>query len=220
MSRDDDIRLPTTGSWKFLQLTALLLVLGAGAYLAHAGGLLKDTGLEGLLERAGLKGLLDPAEPDSNTPLAASVPTEPQPSVAEAAPALDLDGPAADAPGEPTRPRTRGKHRKHVASSWECSGDVPRPAIREVMRRSQPTIRKCYERQLRTDNTLQGSVNLEVRIGKQGGVDGARVHGSLQNPNVRSCLRGLAREWSFPAPKGGECAVFTAPYNFQPAAAK
>ena len=72
------------------------------------------------------------------------------------------------------------------------------------------------ERALRNDNQLQGSVQLEVRIGNDGKVSNTRIHGSLRDPEVSKCVQNLARNWVFHSPSGGSCAVFKAPYNFTP----
>ena len=40
--------------------------------------------------------------------------------------------------------------------------------------------------------------------------------GSLKDVEVYNCVQQLAKKWTFPAPTGGKCAVFDAPYNFTP----
>ncbi len=99
---------------------------------------------------------------------------------------------------------------------WECAGDVAPRDITKVLNESQSAIRSCYERELRNDNALQGDLKLQVKIGNDGAVANTRVRGSLNHKQVRECVQNIAKRWSFPAPVGGPCAVFDAPYNFMP----
>ena len=93
---------------------------------------------------------------------------------------------------------------------------MPAAEIRRVLGDSQTQVRSCYERRLRNNNMLQGTVNLQVKIGNTGRVTGTRIRGTLQDADVKNCVQALAKNWSFPAPSGGTCAVFDAPYNFTP----
>ena len=80
----------------------------------------------------------------------------------------------------------------------------------------QGAIRSCYERELRNNNLLQGDVVLQVRIGNDGKVSATRVRGNLKDNDVKNCMQNVAKGWSFPAPSGGTCAVFEAPFHFTP----
>jgi hypothetical protein len=107
--------------------------------------------------------------------------------------------------------------RKHGTSDpWACQGDVPAQEIKALLADRQVQIRSCYEKRLRVDNTLQGTLRLQVRIGNDGKVAATRAGGTLRDPEVFNCVQALAKKWSFPAPTGGNCAVFDAPYTFTP----
>jgi hypothetical protein len=99
---------------------------------------------------------------------------------------------------------------------WACQGDLPAAELRRVLGQEQSSIRSCYERQLRNNNQLQGDVRLQVRIGNDGKVVATRVTGNLRDAEVKSCMQNVAKGWSFPAPSGGACAVFEAPFHFTP----
>jgi TonB family protein len=88
--------------------------------------------------------------------------------------------------------------------------------IKKVLGEAQSSIRSCYERALRNNNQLQGSVALEVRVGGNGHVDNSRIRGNLRDAEVTKCIQNLAKNWRFPPPSGGNCAVVGAPYNFTP----
>jgi outer membrane biosynthesis protein TonB len=150
----------------------------------------------------------------------AAKPTPPPPPKVERSTALSNDTieipeeepveDAAVAAPEPTKkPRPAG-------DPWECAGDLAPAEIRRVLGQEQGAIRACYERQLRNNNMLQGDVVLQVRIGNDGKVAATRVRGNLKDNDVKSCMQKIAGGWSFPAPSGGTCAVFEAPFHFTP----
>ena len=99
---------------------------------------------------------------------------------------------------------------------WDCAGDIPAAELRGTLSEGSSAIRSCYERQLRNDNTLQGDVTLQVRVGNDGKVSGTRVAGNLRDPEVKSCMQNIAKNWKFPAPAGGTCAVFEQKFKFTP----
>lgn len=100
--------------------------------------------------------------------------------------------------------------------AWDnCGGEIDRAAASRVLAESNLQFRNCYERQLKVNNTLEGSINLQMKVGRDGRVEGVRTGGSLRNPQVLSCIRGLAQRVRFPSPNGG-CAVVAVPLNFTP----
>lgn len=114
-------------------------------------------------------------------------------------------------PEEPTTKRPRS-----TQDPWSCPGDIPVSDIKKVLGEAQSSIRACYERALRNNNQLQGSVIVQVRVGANGRVDNSRLRGNLRDAEVNKCIQNLTRSWSFPSPTGGSCAVVDAPYNFTP----
>jgi len=131
--------------------------------------------------------------------------------------AIPEDEPDAGAPA-PTPEVTPPPKKRVVASGdpWECAGDLAPKDITKVLNESQSQIRSCYERELRNNNALQGDMKLQVKIGSDGSVASTRVRGTLNDKKVRECVQNIAKRWTFPAPGGGPCAVFDAPYNFMP----
>jgi hypothetical protein len=108
------------------------------------------------------------------------------------------------------------KKRAPSTDIWNCQGSLSGNDVRSVVADGSSAIRSCYERQLRNDNQLQGSVVLQVRIGNDGKVTTTRVTGNLKDNEVKNCMQTVAKGWSFPAPAGGSCAVFDAPFKFTP----
>ncbi len=98
----------------------------------------------------------------------------------------------------------------------ECTGNLDVAAVRQVIGRQRQQVRSCYERRLKQNNILQGTVNVRLVVGNDGSVDQVAVGGSLRDNEVFGCVRRLARGWRFPRPTGGACAQINAPFNLTP----
>lgn len=179
------------GPAKYLILLLLLLGGGIAAYFL----LRKDP---------------DPPKPPV-APVNAERPTELSNDTVELPPEQPVEDAAVAAPEPEKKPQRPGN-----VDAWTCSGELAQAEIRRVLGQGQSAIRSCYERQLRNNNQLQGDVRLGVRIGNDGRVTHTRVQGNLRDQEVKSCMQNIAKSWTFPAPSGGTCAVFEAPFKFQP----
>jgi hypothetical protein len=70
--------------------------------------------------------------------------------------------------------------------------------IESMVRRRATQIRACYERRLKRDPSLAGTVSLRLRVGEAGQVTRVTVEEStLPDPLVGECLRREAAGWSF-----------------------
>ena len=56
-----------------------------------------------------------------------------------------------------------------------CEGNLEVAAVRQVVARQRPQVRACYERALKQNNILQGTVNVRLTIGSTGSVDRVNV---------------------------------------------
>ena len=76
---------------------------------------------------------------------------------------------------------------------------------------------RCYDNALASDNTLQGKVTLNIKIGSNGAMCGVSVASNeLSNAGVAQCVANSFRSAAnFPAPKGG-CVEINLPINFKP----
>lgn len=99
--------------------------------------------------------------------------------------------------------------------NWSCSGQIDPAAAQRALAQSNLQFRNCYERRLKVNQTLEGRVNVQMRVGGNGRVTAVRTGGSLRDAQVLSCVRNIAQRIQFPAPSGG-CAVVAAPFNFTP----
>lgn len=130
--------------------------------------------------------------------------------------------PAPEAPTEPTTTRAPSAPKKKSGDAppstggWDCDGAIDVAQVRAVVDANRAQVRSCYERRLKVNNVLQGSLKLQVKVGASGQVAQTTVGGSLNDKEVFACVRHLAEQWRFPAPSGGACAVVAAPFQFSP----
>ncbi len=97
----------------------------------------------------------------------------------------------------------------------ECKGTAG-ATLQSALAAKAGAARGCYERGLRQNATLQGKLVISVRVGPGGQVCSAGVaSNALGDPGVASCVVGLFRSASFPAPEGG-CVDTQVPMNFVP----
>jgi TonB family protein len=182
---------PSGGSAKYIVILLLLLGGGLGVYLATSGEEPKTTA------PPEVKSVERPTALSNET---VQIPVEEEEDASE---------PVKEEPTATKRPRASG-------DVWTCEGDLDPKDIKRVLSQNETAIRSCYERALRNNNQLQGKVELGVRIAADGKVSNTRVQGSLRDPEVSRCIQSLAKQWSFPAPRGGSCARFDQPYTFTP----
>jgi hypothetical protein len=101
--------------------------------------------------------------------------------------------------------------------SWDsCTGEIAAAAARQVIQEHNGQIRNCYERQLKQNPSLEGTMTLSLRVGADGRVSGTQVGGTLRDRDVFACVRGVSSQMRFPAPGGRDCALVQVPFNFSP----
>ncbi len=112
---------------------------------------------------------------------------------------------AAQEEDEPSRPTPR-----------KTTGSLEPKQLREVFGQHNSAMQSCYERELKKDSNLEGTVELSLTIATNGSVRRTRVTGGdLRNDQVHECLKENARQWTFPEPEGGAAKV-RKPYSFAP----
>jgi len=101
-------------------------------------------------------------------------------------------------------------------ADWDCRGNLPTAALTAVIK-GQPSkqVQTCYERRLKDNNLLQGSMKVLLTIGSSGSVKAVSVGGSLNDPQVYACVKRVAKTWKFPKPEGG-CVRIEAPFQMTP----
>lgn len=135
----------------------------------------------------------------------------------EVEPEPDPEAPAEPATAAtPSTPKKRSGDGTPATGSWDCAGEIDVAQVRAVIDANRPQVRSCYERRLKVNNLLQGTLKLQVKVGASGQVAQTSIGGTLSDKEVSACVKQLASQWRFPAPSGGACAVVAAPFQFSP----
>ena len=144
--------------------------------------------------------------------------TEPM-EVGPEPPKREQFAPEIEIPGQdagPSPARTAKRRSRSPSRENECFGTLEATQIRSVIN-GQPRrqVRACYERRLKDDNLLQGSMAVLLTIDETGAVSAVSVKGSLRDRQVYDCVKRVARTWKFPTPKGG-CVRTEVPFQMTP----
>ncbi len=121
---------------------------------------------------------------------------------------------------EDVRPQQEEKNkkvqRKGINFAALPQGTIDPSVVQQFIRSHSREVQQCYERALRNNNTLQGSLVIEATIHPTGKVVRARVSkDSIYDPAVKRCVITTIKRWKFPQPKGGYVTI-AVPFNFTP----
>jgi TonB family protein len=104
------------------------------------------------------------------------------------------------------------------AGKMKVLGSLDRDIIKRVIRSHLSEIKYCYERELRKDPKLRGSVDVRFTIGPTGSVSASMTpRNTTGSEALESCLAKAVKRWKFPKPTGGGIVVVTYPFVFKPA---
>ncbi|MEO0321869.1 MAG: AgmX/PglI C-terminal domain-containing protein [Myxococcota bacterium] len=192
--------LPSSGGGIKYALLGLLLIAGScGIYLLSG-----DDEEEGPTEPVA-------ALPDLGPPPARSTGYEPT---------IELPDELPEEPEEPEEPapvamQASSPMMSTTRAARPCTGSLDTRRLASVIARYRPQVRSCYERGLKANNLLQGTLNVRLKVQPNGTVSNVRVGGSLRDNDVFGCVRRVANNWRFPNPEGG-CAELSQPFNLTP----
>ena len=94
-------------------------------------------------------------------------------------------------------------------------GDLDKAIIKRYIKRHVEKIAYCYEKQLLARPGIAGSIAVQFLIAPNGSVQSA--NGSGFDGEVASCVAGVVKSISFPAPKSGGAVQVNYPFNFHAA---
>jgi hypothetical protein len=95
-------------------------------------------------------------------------------------------------------------------------GKIDVAGVKRVLRRHFSELQSCYERALKADPALGGTVTLTIRIGEGGEPTLTRARSSeLKSETTLNCMERASKRWSFPEPTGGTVLI-NKPYTFKP----
>lgn len=97
------------------------------------------------------------------------------------------------------------------------TGSLSRAEIMQVVRRSLPAVRYCYERELVKQPTLAGRILVSMVVQEDGSVREAVVeYSTINQPQLDACIVKRVSTWRFPRPRGG-LVVIKYPFDFRTA---
>lgn len=189
-------QIPTTGG-------GAPYILGAAVLLAAIGGVVFWK----------LKGGEEPPPP-APAPAASAKEQAPAPppaiidSIPPPPPVEEVEVADAAAP-KATAPATKGAD----LCAGPCNGSAS-PGLTSALSARAASSRACYERALRTNETLQGKMVVKVRVDSNGRVCSAGVaEDGVGSQEVSSCVLGNFRGVKLPPPTGG-CLDVNVPMSF------
>lgn len=94
-------------------------------------------------------------------------------------------------------------------------GKLDSGKLMSMIRRRSGQFKYCYERELKSNPTLQGKLKLRVTIALNGRVTSTEVEENTLNSQVERCITGMLKRWMFPKPEG-EAATVVIPFFFAP----
>ncbi|MCL4195743.1 MAG: TonB family protein, partial [Thermoguttaceae bacterium] len=118
-------------------------------------------------------------------------------------------GTAGSKEGSGTGEKEEKKVKANMSASGGSSGSLDASSVSAQIRKYTGGIRACYERQLKIDPSLSGSVRVAFNIGGDGSVQGCSVtSSSIASSEVGSCVCSRIERWRFePSADGGGSSV-------------
>ena len=98
-------------------------------------------------------------------------------------------------------------------------GALDQAIVRRYVKRNVQKLQYCYEKELLTNKTLQGTVTAAFTIAPNGSV-GASTASGMKNKSVESCIASVIHDIEFPKPKGGADVTVSYPFTLKPPSAK
>lgn len=92
-------------------------------------------------------------------------------------------------------------------------GDLDQAIIRRYIKRNVQRLQYCYERELASKPTIQGTVTLDFTIGLDGRVKTAVAAGV--DTEVEACVAGVVKGLEFPKPKGASEVTVQYPLTYR-----
>ncbi|MCC6157400.1 MAG: TonB family protein [Deltaproteobacteria bacterium] len=118
-------------------------------------------------------------------------------------------GTAGSKEGSGTGEKEEKKVKANMSASGGSSGSLDASSVSAQIRKYTGGVRNCYERQLKIDPSLSGSVRVSFSIGGDGSVQGCSVtSSSIASSEVGSCVCSRIERWRFePSADGGGSSV-------------
>lgn len=137
------------------------------------------------------------------------------PVEATAPPSSDAPAPAAPSPSAvaPQAPPAK----PYAAGPCDaCTGKVT-PELQEALLQRAKRARHCYERVLTNNAAARASLNVDIRVGRDGSSCDSVIQADKPDyPGLSDCVVTEYRKGGFPHPEGGSCVQARVPILFTP----
>jgi len=98
------------------------------------------------------------------------------------------------------------------------TGTIDKAAAQAVTSKNYARVRACYEKQLKVNNFLTGSIVVKIVVYPDGSVNAVRfMEDTIRNTIMNSCIKSEIMGWTFPKPEGGKVEIQQS-YRFEPKA--
>jgi len=96
------------------------------------------------------------------------------------------------------------------------TGNLDPNEVKRIINTHTMEVRSCYEKRLKTNNGLQGVIDVFIVIGTTGNVQKVDfTRDTVRDGEVRRCVARKVMSWKFPKPVGGRVGI-QSPFRFTP----
>jgi TonB family protein len=99
-------------------------------------------------------------------------------------------------------------------SAEQVRATLDADSVRMVVSHHMPQVRACYDRALKQQETIRGTVEVKFEVSAKGRVGSATVHrNTTGHAGLGACIANAIKGWRFPRPVGGDV-TFIYPFVF------
>lgn len=168
---------------------------------------------------AGIYALTRPSPPPTPPPVVAVVDAgTPQLPVAAPQVGNQIELPVEEPDAGPAPDVTNAAPRIRYVTRYvsACPGTIDQAQVQRVAQMNVGALRACYNRELRTNNTLRGPLRAQLKINTGGRIEDVEISTPMRSPAMIQCMKAALRRLQVPPSRGG-CALVPLSFNFTPA---
>ena len=133
---------------------------------------------------------------------------ETPPPLPEETPTLAVEEPKEEEKSQGTKP---GKKKYGVPT-----GTIDPKKARSYIKNNTSRVRQCYEKELKVNNLLMGTVKTSILVNTDGSVANIKfLSDTVRSSPLKQCMKKEILSWNFPKPEGGRAEV-QFPFRFEP----
>ena len=100
--------------------------------------------------------------------------------------------------------------------AWVATGTMDPSVAKSFINARTAKVRSCYEKELKINTILQGTVTTAISINMDGSVSNVKfLTDNIHSKPLNECIRKEISSWTFPKPQGGRVEV-QFPFRFEP----